>query len=199
MSPSKFEPETESARLPSGLLRGEVHLLGHSKDWGTSFTLENGRLASICRDFEAGLEHVGSTAVPGLDSKPIIDLALGLPRMANLNELVLRLKDLQYEYHGSRRDSGGHIFDRLIGGRVRFLLHVVRRESFQWKMYLLVREYLQNSDAAKSRYSALKSALATRHPNNRKAYTQGKRAFMVGLKREALNWKRGGTARVFNV
>lgn len=173
-----------------GLNRGKVSLAEYSNSWADVFEFENARLRLEIVRFQGILAHVGSTAVLGLPAKPIVDLALGLPDFKGLPALIAVLLDYGYEYHGYRRDSGGHILDRMVDGKVCFLLHVVKLNSFRWRMYLIVRDYLRHDRVAREKYAELKLQLADIYKGNRKAYTAAKRPFLVKLKREALLWHR---------
>ena len=130
----------------------------------------------------ASVEHIGSTAVPGLAAKPIIDIMPGLETFDDGFACVSPLEVLGYEYRGENGIPGRHYFDHFdkSGAQASGIQHVhmlvVGSES--WTRHVLFRDYLRtNSDEAR-RYARLKRSLAERYTQDREAYTEGKTAFI---------------------
>lgn len=122
-----------------------------------------------------GVEQIGSSAVPDLLAKPIVDLAVGLPPDHDFPEVVATLERAGWIYRGDAGDDGGHVFvlETRPWHRVAHL-HAVEHDGGQWRNYLRFRDLLRSNHEARARYEASKLHLAAQHRNDRKAYTDGK-------------------------
>jgi GrpB-like predicted nucleotidyltransferase (UPF0157 family) len=131
-------------------------------------------LIDVLHGLGAEIEHVGSTAVPGLRAKPILDIAVGIPDIAEVGECKARLQQVGYEYRGDAGEEGGHVFLRAMGDVRTHHVHVVALDGPAWLAYLRLRELLRTNPVALEMYSAGKEELAVRFANDRKAYTKAK-------------------------
>mgnify|MGYP002630259493 CR=1 FL=1 len=163
-----------------GLAKSVTRLEPHDPAWARQFEQERERLGRVLLD--APCEHIGSTAVPGLAAKPILDLAVGCP--ADFAGLRQGLEGAGYLYMGDGGDEGGHLFVRESAPEVRtHHLHVVRYAGPQWQGYLALRDLLRRSADARARYEGVKRDLARLHPLDRPAYTDGKTGCITELLR----------------
>src|SRR6187549_330218 len=97
---------------PLGLRRGTVCLTDYQAAWHDEFEAERGRLAILLANVSCQIEHVGSTAVPGLTAKPILDLAVGVTRENDVAPVQATLAGAGYLYRGDLGGAGGHLFVR---------------------------------------------------------------------------------------
>lgn len=165
-----------------GLRRGTVRLERRG-EWRAEFE----RVAALVRDAVDGLdvavEHVGSTAVPRLLAKPIVDVAVSAPA-AMLGEVLSRLRATPLVDRGNQGEQGGHVFVLVDPDdpEVRQAhVHVVDRASPQWNRYLAFRDRLRHDRNARQAYEALKSSLAAEQRTDRARYTAGKADFIRGV------------------
>jgi GrpB-like predicted nucleotidyltransferase (UPF0157 family) len=145
------------------VLDEEVTLVPHDPAWAPTFAAEQVRLASTLELTSDALEHIGSTAVPDLDAKPVIDIMLGIPRLPPDGNQLSRLEILGYQNLG---EAGvpGRLYLRLRGDQ-HFNLHVVQRGGTHWTSNLALRDLLRRDAAARERYAAGKrEALANAGP-----------------------------------
>ncbi|MEK0316260.1 GrpB family protein [Cohnella sp. 56] len=161
----------------------------HNYNWPIIF---NG-LATILKAHLGGLiidiEHVGSTSVPGLAAKPIIDLDIVVDSMTNLSEIIDKLSELGYYHEGNLGIEGREAFGR-IDGRVPYdqsnqlkqehHLYVCNNESEAYTKHIRFRDLLRRNPKLANEYAMLKKKLATQYKYNRQAYTEGKTQFVVG-------------------
>ena len=125
---------------------------------------------------------MGSTSVPGLSAKPIIDLVIGLPSMADFESVKGALDKLGYIYRGIGSGSVGHLFILESAPEIRTEhLHVVPADGEQWLSYVQFRDSLRSSPKLVKEYAALKQSLRDQFPNDRKKYTAGKAAFIQAV------------------
>ena len=135
------------------------------------------------------MEHIGSTAVPGLDAKPIIDMAMMIPSFKQLPLWIQRLEKAGYIHKGEYGLPGRHFFIR--GNPTTHHLHVVTPGCLHWDRWLLFRDYLRANPAASRLYHQTKLALARKYRHNRDAYTKAKTPVITRLMRAAVKWRTG--------
>jgi GrpB-like predicted nucleotidyltransferase (UPF0157 family) len=156
----------------SGLKSGVVKLSPDHGDWPKRYRQEMRRLRKLTGNARYTLEHIGSTAIPGLDAKPIIDMAMRIPSFKRLPLWITRLEKAGYVYKGEYGLPGRHFFVR--GNPVTHHLHLVIPGSEHWARWLLFRDYLRANPIEAKRYDAAKLKLARKYPTNRDAYTRAK-------------------------
>lgn len=135
-----------------------------------------GRLRGAIGPLVAGIEHFGSTAIPGLKAKPILDILVGLRRFEDGVLLVAPLGTLGYDYVGTDMVPNDHLFGQ--GEARTVLLHAVEHGGHHWTRNLRFRDRLRAEPALAASYEQLKLDLATRFADSRADYTTAKRAFI---------------------
>jgi GrpB-like predicted nucleotidyltransferase (UPF0157 family) len=168
--------ENPNSSAALGLAQGEVTLMPYNALWPVLFEQERRRIAGALQESFLEIQHVGSTAVPGLEAKPILDIAVAIEEFEQGFELVERLTALGYEFKGEYGIAGRHFFT--LGNLTTHHLHMVERRSDFWHEHLLFRDQLRACEEDRIRYQALKRELAERHRTNRDSYTDGKTAFI---------------------
>ena len=165
-----------------GLRRHTVRLVAHRREWHVLFESERRALLERVGHLAVDVQHVGSTAVPGLDAKPIIDIALAVRSARDIPRLVGPLGELGYIYRGDAGSDGGHLFVKESAPDVRtHHLHVVSVDDAQWHEWVLFRDKLRADEALRARYAGLKKVLKERYAEDRKGYTEAKNEFVRGL------------------
>jgi len=185
--------ETQQQRIRR-LVAEEVVIHPYDPAWPESFREEKEHLLScLPGDLIRRVEHFGSTAVPGLAAKPIVDM---LVEVTDLSATRVRiapvLEALGYEYlwRPTRGDDGPPFYawfikrDRRTGARTHHI-HMVEHDFSQHWDRLLFRDYLIAHPGVAAQYSALKSRLADASPRDRVAYTEGKTEFVTRVTAEA--------------
>jgi GrpB-like predicted nucleotidyltransferase (UPF0157 family) len=169
-----------------GLRYGTVRLVAYRPEWARAFVEERARLSEALSGLTCEIEHVGSTAVPGLLAKPILDIAVGLFHASSVEEAVSAIRGLSYQYQCDAGSEGGHVLVREAEPLVRtHHVHVVELGDPQWEAYLLFRDFLREHRHAREAYGAEKVALAHRHSGDREAYTEAKDGIVRELLAEA--------------
>jgi GrpB-like predicted nucleotidyltransferase (UPF0157 family) len=159
----------------------DVALSPYDPSWPVMFEAERERLLSIFGAKFIDIQHIGSTAVYGLTSKPVIDILAGVPSMSAAEELVEPLCRSGYttsaEFNATLLDS--RWFMRWANGHRTHHLHVTVHGSNFWTQRLRFRDALRNDPALARRYSQFKTDLAAIHRSNREAYTDAKAGFIL--------------------
>jgi len=179
--PGKDNLDDKIARV----LRDEIALTAYDPVWPERFEAEAAHLrACLPAGLITVIEHVGSTAVPGLVAKPVVDMLTGVRSLTETRELVppiLEAQGYDYFWRPTSNDDGEPFYAWFIkrdgNGTRTHHLHLVEAGFPQWDM-LRFREHLRADAATASAYAGLKQRLASEHPQDRVAYTQGKSAFI---------------------
>lgn len=158
-----------------GLKRKTVRIADHDPEWARIGLEICASVRKICAGFDVVIEHAGSTSVPGLAAKPIIDVVMGLHDAADVSALSRRLTDAGYIYRGEGEGSVGHLFVWEPEPDVRSIhVHLVPFASSYWDDYVRFRDILRNDEDLCRRYEALKRKYAAKFPNDRSSYTASK-------------------------
>ncbi len=159
-----------------GLGPGEVRVVPYDLRWPELFVAEAARLREALKPHELRLEHTGSTAVPGLAAKPVLDILAGYPDSTALPELVQRLQGAGYVYRGPQGIPEREFFRR--GEPRSYHLHLTQLGRQFWHDHLTFRDRLRADPRLRAEYAALKLRLSVEHPNDREQYIDGKTAFV---------------------
>lgn len=143
-----------------GMRRGELRLSPHDPAWESDFLAEKGRIVERLGDPSARIEHVGSTAIPTVHAKPILDIAI-LCGEKGLDPLIRALEGLGYEYRGRFGDEAGHHYAVRDGGGVRLCqAHIFTEATPDWHAKLKFRDVLRRDRALAREYDEYKRWLA---------------------------------------
>jgi GrpB-like predicted nucleotidyltransferase (UPF0157 family) len=160
----------------------------YDPDWPLLFEQLYARVWPAVQHASIALEHVGSTAVPGLAAKPIIDACIVLPSPRDLPFVTKGLVALGYVHRGNLGVPGRDAFKATPDTLPKHHLYASHRGSVSLKNHLGLRDYLRaNPDAARE-YGALKQSLAAQFPDDIDRYIAGKTPFVLDvLRRVGLN------------
>jgi GrpB-like predicted nucleotidyltransferase (UPF0157 family) len=161
-----------------------VILVPYNPDWPRRFEEERHTLAGVFAGTEASIEHIGSTAVPGLGSKPVIDVMVGVGALTDVEARIPALEATGYEYVQKHEQQ---LPERRYFGKPRqrpreFHLHCVVKGSDFWIKHLAFRDYLRAHPDVAAAYYELKRDLATRL--TKEEYTEAKSPFIQSVLRK---------------
>jgi GrpB-like predicted nucleotidyltransferase (UPF0157 family) len=172
--------------------RDPIVILAYEASWPAAFKAEQARVQPVLAAWlTRSIEHIGSTAVPGLAAKPIIDMVAVVRDIDEASQATGALRDLGWVHAPEPNDPTGRRLSYCtptIALRTHHL-HVVEEQSPAWQGWLAFRDYLQTHPAAAEEYSELKRQLADRYgadPNERDEYRTGKADFVAALTARAL-------------
>lgn len=165
-----------------GLKRHTVSVVEYQPHWAELFYAESTLLKQLLGELVTDIQHVGSTSVPGLPAKPILDIAVAMRSRADLPAIIAALTHHGYIDRGDGGSDGGYLLVKDAQPDVRTVhLHIVECTDVQWRDYLAFRNALRSDPAIREEYAALKLRLASRYSTDRKAYTAGKHEFIQGV------------------
>lgn len=159
---------------------GAVEVVPYDPEWPRVFERLHGELAPALAGVRASIDHVGSTAVPGLDAKPVIDVSVGVAEAGDVPRAIEALSTLGYEHRGDLGIRGREAFIAPAGS-VRHNLYVCVAGNTAHTNHLHVRDALRGSASLRRRYGALKRALAAAHAGDIDAYTRAKTDLLMEI------------------
>jgi GrpB-like predicted nucleotidyltransferase (UPF0157 family) len=168
-----------------GLESKQVRVVAYHDAWPALYDSEVARVAPALAAAGVALrfEHTGSTAVPGLAAKPIIDILAGLLDEGARATAIKALEASGYQHRGEQEIPGRDFFRR--GEPRQYHVHLTLVGSAFWDDHRTFRDWLLTHPAAAAEYGALKQALAARYPTDRESYIEGKTAFVESVLRSA--------------
>lgn len=168
--------------------RREVAVVDYDPSWPARFEAIRAEIERACGDLLVCVEHVGSTAVPGLAAKPIIDVQPGLRAFEDGFACVEPMQALGYEYRGEWGIAGRHYFVRDDADGLREHVHMLVVGSERWHEMPLFRDYLRAHAEEAREYERLKRELAGRFRLDRAQYTEAKAEFVGAVLARARGW-----------
>jgi GrpB-like predicted nucleotidyltransferase (UPF0157 family) len=164
-----------------GLPQGHNYLVPHDPEWPKLFEGERMRLRSVLPAEAVDIQHIGSTAVPGLLAKPIIDIAIGARSYSMAEQWQEAMASLGYDYPGDIGIPDHRIYGRDPGTR-RFLGHVVDFGGTRWNQFIRFRDLLIAEPRLAAEYEVVKQQAARKHPTGvRSRYTEAKAGYIDGV------------------
>jgi len=171
---------------------GSIVVSDYDPNWPTLFEQERIRIKTALGSFALAIEHVGSTAVPGLPSKPIIDLLVGVANLEEVREPCIRpIETLGYNYVPEYASwlPGELFFRKGPPGPWTHHLHLMEPSHPHWEALLVFRDYLRAHSEAARAYADIKRALAASSKDDIRAYRNGKSPFVEGTTAKARKWR----------
>jgi GrpB-like predicted nucleotidyltransferase (UPF0157 family) len=163
---------------------GPIVIRDYDPAWPIMFAEERARIEQALGPLATSIDHVGSTAVPGLAAKPIIDILVGVVDMeAARSDCIARLTRLGYTHMAAYEAwlPGELLFRKVVGGAWTHHVHVTEPTGARWLEFILVRDFLRSHPVSAQEYGALKKALALRYGDDIEGYREAKRATMAEL------------------
>jgi GrpB-like predicted nucleotidyltransferase (UPF0157 family) len=157
-----------------------VLIQDYDSSWPHAFSKLATRVKAALGSLVVTIEHIGSTAVPGLAAKPIIDLDVVLASSADLPEAIRLLTIIGYAHEGDLGIPGREAF-RSPPDDPRHHLYVVSAGANELRRHLTFRDALRADRDLREKYAALKRSLAVQYKNDRNSYTQGKSDFIASI------------------
>lgn len=164
-------------------MQDPIVVVPYDPAWPIRFRIEAQLVQVAMSAQRPAIEHIGSTSVPGLAAKPVIDMLVGVPSLDAFEAYVDRLSNYGYEYipEYERALPDRRFFKRMVRGVRTHHAHVVEVNGLYWKRYLKFRNHLRADGWLAARYAEVKRRLARRFPNDRDAYTNGKTGFVEAV------------------
>jgi GrpB-like predicted nucleotidyltransferase (UPF0157 family) len=160
-----------------------VNLVPYDTTWPLEFEAEADCITRALNGLPLKIAHIGSTSIPGLAAKPIIDILAGRPGSIPGSSYVAAFKQLGYEHKGAYGIPGRNYFRR--GTPRTHHVHMFSVSSELWEDHLLFRDYLRAHPEIVREYETIKRELATQFIQDKEKYTDAKGPFVRSIVRQA--------------
>ena len=164
----------------------KVEVLHYHEGWSSDFQVVRRELERALGPAVKAIHHIGSTSVPGLCAKPVIDILVEARSLTMIDDFSSAVEALGYEARGEYGISGRRYFSRPKGNRPKVHVHAFASGSFHLGRHLRFRDFLRQHPDEAAEYSALKQDLAGRFANDPKSYQEGKAEFIRDIEEKAL-------------
>ena len=164
-----------------------IIVVPYDPGWPILFRDLGARLRQALGDVALRIDHVGSTSVPGLAAKPVIDVQISVVSLEPLDAYRRPLDAAGFAWRAGNPDLSKRYFREAPGGR-RTHIHVHRAGSLGEQLTLVFRDYLRAHDEDAQRYAALKQRLAAQYRDDRAGYTDSKGPFVWEILARASHW-----------
>lgn len=154
----------------------EVALVPYNPNWPALFETERGQIAAALGDRVVEIHHIGSTAIPGLAAKPVIDIMLVVPKLDDAIDCIALLHELGYVFIDYPQNTDRRFFRK--GQPRTHHVHIVAQGNAELNDHLAFRDALRADPQLRDQYAALKFDLAERHRNDRAQYSESKTEFV---------------------
>ena len=162
-----------------GLPKHKVLVCPYDPEWPNLYLQEEERLRKAIGDWILDIQHVGSTAVPVLASKPFIDIGIAIQDFEQGFDTIPTMAELGYNFRGELGVPGRHFF---IQGRPRtHHVHMSEISNRDWIQRLKFRDILRSNPTTARQYEELKSSLGDQFPNDLTKYSEGKTEFIQSI------------------
>jgi len=165
-----------------------IEIQNYNPEWMTMYENEARKIKELMGDRILEIEHIGSTSIPELSSKPIIDIAVLVPSWEDADGLIETIETLGYVFdlgvHQAQSNPERHLFRK--GNPTKFHLSIAyqNKASF-WERQILFRDYLKEHPEERGNYAKLKQELITKDPTGKDEYVAGKTDFVMGILKKA--------------
>ncbi len=159
-----------------GVENNAVHLSEHRSVWAELYCEEERRIRTALGALIVDLQHIGSTAIPGIKAKPILDMLAGVERLENALLCKGPLESIDYDYIARAGIANDYVFGK--GAPRTHYLHVVEYGGAKWVNHLRFRDRLRNDPELAKAYETLKQELSTRFSNSHEKYHDAKAKFI---------------------
>ena len=173
-----------------------IEVVAFREEWDTIFNIEKILIVNTLDDlFEINIEHMGSTAVQGLASKPVIDILIEIPLLTNKTKIAIlaKLREIGYENmcnaEQEKQMTLGKGYDLHKPDKQKFHVHI-REKSADCQDEISFRDYLKNNINIRKEYETLKMDLAKKYRYNREDYTLAKTDFVTRITKMAKKSKK---------
>ncbi len=174
-----------------------VEVVPHDPRWREAFEAEAAQVAAALGENVVAVHHIGSTAIPDINAKPVIDLLVEVADVSEVDGRSRAMESLGYEVMGEYGIPGRRYFrkDNSEGVRTHHV-HTFRAGSAEAERHLAFRDYMIAHPADAQSYSELKRKLAGEHPQSMEGYMDGKDGFIKEIDRRAARWRTSRAGQV---
>ena len=181
---------TVSTRWECKYVSTKVFLVVYDPKWPDLYEREKNNVLQAAGEYIIEIKHVGSTSVPNLSAKPIIDMMAGVRDKSTATTVLDILQSHGYGFSDPKQDDWHYVMSRKdVEEDMGYHLHLITHGSWDWERHLLFRDYLRVNVSSREEYEILKMKLADKYRDDRPTYTASKSNFIRRIQRNSLTEK----------
>lgn len=166
-----------------------IKVVNHHPHWGRDYQIEEQSIRTILQDEWVNSFHIGSTSVPGLQAKPIIDMLLVVNDINKLDSFSSQFQGIGYEVLGEFGIIGRRYFRKGEDHRTHQIHAFQYNNIYEIERHIAFRDYLRQHPEVCIEYGTLKSKLAEQYPHDINGYGDGKSDFVKRVEKAAIKWR----------
>ena len=173
-----------------GLKKGYLELMDYREDYTSIYEEEKNRLLDIYKDKIKSIDHVGSTSIKNIKSKPIIDILIQTDDLDEFKRYTE--KNVESETYTVKKEptmGGDYLIRKEEDGKVKAFIHVYKTGDMNGITSIMFRDYLNSHEDERKRYEDLKMELYEKYKDDRTKYTYGKDQYIKGVIKKAIEEK----------
>lgn len=171
------------------MTRRRVEVIPYQEEWKQLFENEKECLKNIFHPINVDIHHIGSTSVPGLSAKPIIDILLAADKLADIDQTTAQIVAAGYQAKGENGIPGRRYFQKSDkNGTRKVHLHAFEQGSHELHRHLVFRDYLIEHPEEAKKYAAIKEKAAGKYEFDIESYIAEKSPLVKELEQKALQW-----------
>ena len=168
----------------------KVEVVPYNPQWKQEFNSESQKIQKILADNVVIIHHIGSTAIPNIYAKPVIDFLIEVKNINLISQQTLAMEKLGYEAMGEFGLVGRRYFRKENPSGIRtHHVHIYQTNSPEIKRHLAFRDYMLAHTQDAEQYSQLKQELARKYPNDIESYMDSKDEFVKRMEKKAIQWQ----------
>lgn len=167
----------------------KVEVVPHRDEWSELFLEESKKIKEVYGDEIIHIYHIGSTSIPAIHAKPVIDLMVEVADIERIDGYNEQMKQLNYEALGENGIPNRRFFMKGDDNRTHHV-HIFEKGDAEIERHLAFRDYMMAHPEEAQSYSQLKKRLAKRFPENMDEYIEGKDSFIKTIDRKAAEWRK---------
>jgi len=186
----------------AGLKKGVLELMDYQNDYKKIYKKEKENLLKIYKDKIKQIDHVGSTAIIGIKSKPIVDILIQTDDLEDFKKFTEEnVEGATYTVKKEPTMGGDYLIRKEEDGKVKAFIHVYKTGDMKGITSIMFRDYLNSHEDERKRYEDLKMELYEKYKgdSNRHNYTYGKDEYIKGVIAKALEEKKNGNIRTWKI
>jgi GrpB-like predicted nucleotidyltransferase (UPF0157 family) len=167
-----------------GLPKGKVYVVPYSQEWNLQYEEEKTLLLQLLNNYVEDIQHIGSTSINGIHSKPVVDIMVGVNSMNEVDRFDIESLKLNNYYRLKVQVHDKVVFAKITdlkNNTKTHIVHVVQYGGELWNKHIFFRDYLRGNEEAAKEYEVLKIDLADKYHNDEGTYTREKESFVNNI------------------
>lgn len=162
----------------TGLKQNKIELVIHDSDWKNQYIKEKELINEILSEYIVDIQHIGSTSIPQLKAKPIIDICVGILSFESIDQIISIMARNDYRFLPNHGSEDRYLFIKSDNGIVKYHIHIEKYLGNSWNNHIDFKKCLQKDVFVRTNYENIKLQLKKQYKNDRKMYLIGKSKFI---------------------